>query len=559
MHIAIVHGYMLEGTGSNLYVQNMCREFCRLGHQVSLFSQADNREKFDFIARAVDFTPDNQEMDVLFQRETGYPGQCTAYRPNLGGLLPVYVFDHYQGYRVKEFTELSVSELEDYIERNKTAMGTCFGQSGPDLFLTNHLIMQPVYTARLCQQLGKVQNFLTVHGSCLNFSVRKSPLLTEYARSAFPWTDRIIFVSNYSRQEFLDYFEYDPAVAQKAVVIPAGVALDKFKPLDSNERKTDRINLLLTNLEDTKKTKGRTREEKLKFRQTVAKVTEQEELQQLVQLDNNTENWEVDTDTAEKLAAIDWQQSPVILYYGKYLWTKGAQLLLAAAPLVLRKEPDTFFILVGFGSFRGYLEALVASLDSGRRDLFYELITQPQDYNSAVDPFSAHYFAGLMEKLRDQNFAESYFGAARDQLAQRVIFTGYIGHDGLKDLIPCSDITVVTSIFPESFGMVSVEALASGVIPLLTDHSGFSEVNRDCVIEFKEVFDTLGLSPLLLNEQLTLNLANNMLVLLKYYKRMTPQERQQIRTRAHRLASTKYSWNSVASSYLQLSEESHRF
>lgn len=556
MHIAIVHGYMLEGTGSNLYVQNMCREFCRLGHQVSLLSQADNRDEFDFIARAVDFAPDNQQSEVLFQRKTGYPGQCTAYRPSLGDLLPVYVFDHYQGYRVKEFTELSVSEIEDYIERNKTAMETCFGRSGPDLFLTNHLIMQPVYTARFCQQMGKVQHFLTVHGSCLNFSVRKSPLLTEYARSAFPWADRIIFVSHYARQEFLDYFEHNSVLAQKTVAIPAGVNLDKFKPLNFNERKADRINLLLHSLENTENAKGRTGEEKLKFRQAVVNVNESEELQQLVKLDNNADKWAVDTDTAERLAAVDWQQSPVILYYGKFLWTKGVQLLLAAAPLVLNKEPDTHFFLVGFGSYRSYLEALVAVLDSGRRDLFYELITRPQDYNSAVDPASAQYFAGLLEKLSDQDFAENYYGAARDRLAQRVIFTGYIGHDGLKDLIPCSDISVATSIFPESFGMVSVEALASGVIPLLADHSGFSEVNRDCSVEFRDIFDNLRLNPLILNEQLVLNLANNLLVLLEYFKQITLQERQQIRTRAHHLAYSKYSWSSVASGYLQLSKES---
>jgi len=39
MLIAVVHGYLLRGTGSNLYVSNLCRTFTRQGHRVLLFSQ----------------------------------------------------------------------------------------------------------------------------------------------------------------------------------------------------------------------------------------------------------------------------------------------------------------------------------------------------------------------------------------------------------------------------------------------------------------------------------------------------------------------------------------
>ncbi|GAI28285.1 unnamed protein product, partial [marine sediment metagenome] len=101
-----------------------------------------------------------------------YPGKCTCYRPNLGGFLPVYVYDRYEGYDVKEFTKLTKEEIEAYLEKNTTALSTCFKEQQPYLILSNHTIMQPVYTARACRGLTKSTHFMTVHGSCLNFSVR---------------------------------------------------------------------------------------------------------------------------------------------------------------------------------------------------------------------------------------------------------------------------------------------------------------------------------------------------------------------------------------------------
>ena len=55
----------------------------------------------------------------------------------------------------------------------------------------------------------------------------------------------------------------------------------------------------------------------------------------------------------------------IILYYGKYLWTKGVQLLIAAAPLMLMKNHRLRIILVGFGSSRDYFETLIKALDQG--------------------------------------------------------------------------------------------------------------------------------------------------------------------------------------------------
>lgn len=553
MHIAVIHGYLLQGTGSNLYVQNLCRELCRLGHSVSLFCQERAPEELDFISKVVEFSSDNQGQIVVLKQETNYPGKCTCYRPHLGGLLPVYVYDRYEGYQVKEFTKLTKHEIEVYLDRNSIALATCFTEHPPDLILSNHTIMQPVYAARACRGLTLYPHFMTVHGSAFNFSVRKSDLLKEYALQAATAADRIIFVSNFSRQEFLKFFGND-AIAKKTCLIPAGVDVDKFTPLSRNAEKSNRLSRLIKLPEQKLRTVGgRTAQEKKDFSQAVAKVRNSADLRPLLDnLRQKPDSQAPDRDTPKKLANIDWSKDHIILYYGKYLWTKGIQLLIAAAPLVWHKHPDAYFIFVGFGSFRGYLEALVAALEHNRRDIFCNMITYPSRFDSEVEQYSSIYFAGLLEKLRYQTFADRFFATAHQLIAKRVIFTGFMTHDYLKDLIPCSDVTVATSIFPEAFGMVAVEALASGVIPMQTNFSGFTDVIHDYVREFRDTFDAMKLKRLLLNEQLVLNIANNIGIFLDYYEKMSKEERQDIRRRAQMICVNKYSWRTMALHYLSL-------
>jgi glycosyltransferase involved in cell wall biosynthesis len=57
-----------------------------------------------------------------------------------------------------------------------------------------------------------------------------------------------------------------------------------------------------------------------------------------------------------------------------------------------------------------------------------------------------------------------------------VHFTGRLEHDDLPHLLPAFEALVMPSTFPESFGMVAVEAAACGVLPLSAAHSGMAEV-----------------------------------------------------------------------------------
>jgi glycosyltransferase involved in cell wall biosynthesis len=556
MHITVVHGYLLRGTGSNLFTQNLCREFCRLGHDVALFCQESEPQDFDFISSAYAFPPDNGEPFLLWERETPYAGKCEFYRPNLDGLLPVYVYDDYEGFTVKEYPNLTLEELEGYLECNRRALSFVFSRRLPELILSQHTIMQPIYAARALRGLAPCRHYMTVHGSCLNFSVRRSALLKEYAREAIAACDRIICVSEEERREFIEFFAHDQDVESKSTVIPVGVDVEKFVPLSSGESKQERIGLLaeaLLTLRDGREGGGRTAEEKDAFSNTVAIAGDIASLAaQLATERYGINEWEVDSDDARRLLSINWEQDQVVIYYGKFLWTKGLHLLLAAAPLILMRHPGARFVLVGFGSQRAFLEALLAALEHGKRDLFAEMLSNPEALDPEADPSSSLYFAALLGKLIDHGFADSYFHSAREHISDRVIFTGFLDHERLKDLLPCVEVAVAPSIFPEAFGLVAVEALSSGVIPLLTNHSGFSGVIRDVVDEFSDTFDENLFKPLFLDGELVLNLASNISVFLDYYSAIGGEERQGIRRRAREIAVSKYSWGAIARSYLAL-------
>ena len=75
MRVLLFHGYMLRGTGSNIYNANLAPALARLGHEVHLLSQ---------------------------DREVDLPG-VNQHVPDIGGLLPVYVKDPYDGFEVKAF------------------------------------------------------------------------------------------------------------------------------------------------------------------------------------------------------------------------------------------------------------------------------------------------------------------------------------------------------------------------------------------------------------------------------------------------------------------------
>jgi len=97
MRILLWHGYLLGGTGSNVYTRALAREWSRAGHEVVVFSQEPSPEQYDL-------------------------GGAQSVRPDIGRLLPVFVLDHYEGFDARRLPDLSAAEREQYVAANAAVL-----------------------------------------------------------------------------------------------------------------------------------------------------------------------------------------------------------------------------------------------------------------------------------------------------------------------------------------------------------------------------------------------------------------------------------------------------
>ena len=51
--IAILHGYLLEGSGSNLWTRSVIQSICYSGETVHLICQENHPELYDFICEGI--------------------------------------------------------------------------------------------------------------------------------------------------------------------------------------------------------------------------------------------------------------------------------------------------------------------------------------------------------------------------------------------------------------------------------------------------------------------------------------------------------------------------
>lgn len=552
MNISIVHGYFLNGTGSNLYVQNLCRQFCIMGHDVMLFCQELSMEKYDFIESAYVLDKSNEHLRLIHAKDTPYEGKCRCFIPNIGDILPVYVKDLYEGFDAQEITQISEKDLEFYISSNAMALKTCFLESKPDIVISNHTVLQPVYVKRALEDMEDVFNFTVVHGSCLNFSVKKSKLALRYAIEGINVSDVLVFLSDYALQEFIDYFEGRADFKAKKILIHAGVDIEGFVPLEKGSSKSEAILRLLKKIESEYGVcLGSAEHEKNRsFDKMIKEIPTDRLIDIKTQLMEKGDTKSIDSDIWKKLLHIDWENESIVLYYGKYLWTKGIHNLILSLPFVLQENPNTRLVLVGFGTSRGYLEAIVSALDAGDLKKLKYLLSNPHDFQSHVEPGTELYSNYILEMLEDDDLSAAYLKKTIGTISDKVIFTGFMDHNLLKDLIPCADIAVAPSIFPEAFGLVGVEALACGVFPLQTYHSGFKSV-VDSYEELFEMDDNLkALSKLLLTEDLVKKIAFHINTILKSYKNRDLDLIEKVKSTARRISIENYSWSSVAIRFL---------
>ncbi len=553
MNICLVHGYLLSGTGSNIYAQNLARQLCLKGHNVQLICQEPHPEALDFVSETFAAENSTHSFKRRFgrQRLQDGAGRCSVYIPDLEGILPVYVYDVYQGFQVKELHLMSKEEIDAYAAKNIWVIGKVLQENNVDLVISNHTVMQPYEVAEARTSGANRTHVMVPHGSALNFSVKHSETLLPYAIRGVE-DARSVVVSQHARKEFEGFFaHYVGDIEEKTVVIPAGVDIEKFRPINNEKEKPEYLDKVCQNIGGLVRG-GRTQEQAFDFWN---KVRRRSSLTQITELIKETKglynHWSPDADIIDKLQRLDTENNSVVMYLGKYLWTKGVHLLIAAAPLILKERPNTHFLIVGFGQFREILELMVYALVSGDQELFRAICFHTQELFPGAGVDRLQFLTEFVDNLDETGRTQAYFKSAADlNLAEHIIFTGYVGHDSLANLLPCADLAVATSIFPEAFGMVAAEALSSGVMPLQTHHSGFIDVINVVKEQFRDSFR--GLKRLDLDDMLVPNLANNITVFLDYFSHMSDDERDDIRQRCARLAEENFSWASIAERFVAL-------
>ncbi len=151
MRILLWHGYLLGGTGSNVYTRQLAREWSRAGHDVTVLSQEPRPEGYDL-------------------------GSAAAVRPDVHGFLPVFVLDRYEGYEVRRVQECTRAELDAWVEGNAAAIRALLPA---ELVFANHVLLGgPVGAASGAPYAVKA------HGSELEYSMRGNPGLESWGRES---------------------------------------------------------------------------------------------------------------------------------------------------------------------------------------------------------------------------------------------------------------------------------------------------------------------------------------------------------------------------------------
>jgi len=468
--ICILHGYLLDGSGSNLWTQAIIRTLCQTGETVHLVCQEPHPEKFDYVAQAVQYG-EAAEPATLFSRQVGFPGRCILHKPFIGEVLPVYVWDSYEEYeQVIPMVDLSDQQVEDYIRRNVAVVDRVVRDQGITAIHANHAVLMSVVAQQVSASHG-IPYAVFPHGSALEYSVKQDPRFFKYAEQALHGASWIFVHGPELRQRVHNVFPSLPGLEAKLVDLHLGVDTGLFTSFAPEQRR-DSIEALARSLQGL--ARGKTLSLSQDLRQRLRDGMSCSDLQQALKESAQYTAKHTDADCGERLKAQPWQGSKVLLFVGRIIASKGLQTVIAALPSILQEEPRTQLVVVGHGPLREAMEALLWALQQGHCRLVQDIIRWGRLLEGEAEESLTHlqrYFDGLQQ----QGELEQYYQTARRlRVAERVVFTGYLTHQELRYLFPCCDVAIFPSIVPETGPLVFIEALASGVFPMGIDIAGMS-------------------------------------------------------------------------------------
>ncbi len=446
MRILIFHGYLLDGTGSNVYNARLADALAGLGHDVHLLCQEHHPEQHQFVDAAGDWDRGALHVSELGRAGRRGGGRCVVYRPNIGTLLPVYVADRYEGIQARTFAQCSDAEIARYIEANVAAVREVLALARPQLALANHLVMGPVILARALA--GTVGYAVKIHGSALEYTVKPQPeRFLGLAREGLAGASAVLVGSHHTAASLWRALGED-GLRERTRLGPPGVDVQRFAPREAPAAAAA-VRALAVRLGDALPPGG----------QAQASAFARD-----------------DRAAAAAIARLDPDRDQLVAYVGKLIVSKGVDLLLACWPLVLARAPRARLVIVGFGAYRDGLERLRGALVAGDLEQARAIARAGralEQESAAAHPL--RHLLAFLDSLAGVEL-ERYREAAR-ALGERVVLSGRLDHEDLAQLLPACAALVVPSTFPEAFGMVAAEAAACGVLPVSAAHSGLAEVS----------------------------------------------------------------------------------
>ena len=285
MKIVVWHGYLLGGTGSNVYTRQLAREWSRGGHDVTVVCQEPSPERYDL-------------------------GGAAVVRPDVGGLLPVFVLDDYEGYRVELLQDCSRAELDAWVEANAAVVRD---RLPADFLLCNHVLL-----GGAVGRASRAPYAVKAHGSELEYSLRGRPALEAWGREVLEAATATFVGSAHIRQVVEEVCGHVDRVHE----VPPGVDIEEWRPQPREEA----LAALVAEARRDPPNPG------------------------------NASERLPDEGNAERLAAFLAGDEPTVVYFGKLLRNKGVHVLLDAL-----RGIDARAVVVGFGDYRAELEKMAAA------------------------------------------------------------------------------------------------------------------------------------------------------------------------------------------------------
>jgi glycosyltransferase involved in cell wall biosynthesis len=392
----------------------------------------------------------------------------TVYRPDIHGLLPVYVYDDYEGFEVRTFDRLEDEELERYVNANAQAVRDVAALADIEAGFANHVLMGPAILAR---GLGERPYAAKIHGSALEYTLKPHyRRFAPYASEGLVPAKAVMVGSRHTAESLWAAMPLE-GLRERTFLGPPGVDVHTFVPRDKAAA-TVELDGLVRWLDTAERTGFGPAAGEAIDALCHPRRDRPPDAEELAAVRATYDVTGIDVGAPDGLAALDPEREPIVCFVGKLIVSKGIDLLLAAWPRVLAREPRAKLVIVGFGTYREGVEVLLRGLERADEQLLMHVCRQGRALEGGPRD-QLTYLRTFLEALAGRH--ERYFAAAK-KMRESIVFTGRLDHGELARLLPCAEEIIVPSMFPEAFGMVAAEGAACGVLPICAAHSGLAEV-----------------------------------------------------------------------------------